>query len=99
MTETPIHPACGIMMEPEEYGTFRLRPFSHLSDSVSPEEREFYENIVQGLAHQISHSVEALESVGAMLRELAEPEFGFEPDDELKEAIRDSKVVPFDKKH
>ena len=98
MTETSPKPACGIMMVPEEYGTFRLRPFSHFGDEVSPEEREYYENIVEGIAHQISHSAESLESIGAMLRELADPEFVFEPDEELKEAIADSKVVAFDKK-
>lgn len=91
--------ACGLFIIPMPQGQFTLRPFSTLEGQVSEDEQYHYEALVEGLAYMISENPYFLVSLGSMLIERAEDEIVFEPEDELLDAVAESKIVPFNKKH
>ena len=87
--------ACGIFLIPHGYGQYTLRPFNHLDRSVSAEEWERYDALVEGIAYMLSEGSLFLTTLGETIKAQQENEIEFEADEDLLDAIAEAKVVPF----
>lgn len=82
-------------------GDLKIYSAQHFGDDLTDEECRYYENLVTGLNYVLNFGTDFAISLGGLVEyagELeAEEEFIFEPDEELRQAVADAKVVPFDK--
>tara|TARA_B100000963_G_C22481392_1_gene604876 strand:- start:87 stop:392 length:306 start_codon:yes stop_codon:yes gene_type:complete len=101
MSTEEIPKACGVFIIPLEDGTgFSVRNFNGLWDTLPDEESEQYEALVYGLMHIATEGFEFLTSIGKIILENERNEqIEFEADDELIDAIAESKIIPFNRKN
>lgn len=82
-------------------GDLKIYSAQHFGDELTDEECRYYENLVTGLNYTLNFGTDYAVALGSLVNHLgeleAEEEFVFEPDDELRQAVADAKVVPFDK--
>lgn len=78
-------------------GDLRISSGSRFDDEMSDEECMYYMDLVNGLNMLLTMATEFVIHTGTMARVVADVEFGdeigFEPDEELLEAMADAKVV------
>lgn len=77
----------------------------NLSEELPEEEAQFYSDFLQGLNMSLTTALNQFAMIGYLARSNAElqdelegGDIGFEPDEELLQAIADAKVVPINKK-
>jgi hypothetical protein len=69
---------------------------ANLSDSMPDDAMEYYSSLVMGLNYMINFNAEMFVNVGELVKitvEAEEDEIVFEPDEELKDAIAQKKVI------
>ena len=99
MSEDDVPQACGIFLIPLDGDSFTIRPFNNLHATLGEDEADRYEELVYGLMHIASEGYEYLTSVGKIVLENERSEeIEFEPEDELIDAIAESKIIPFNRK-
>lgn len=93
-------PVCGIYIIPQGPHEFIVRPFNALGQDFPAKELIGYQDLVMGLAYQLDEAPTFFMNLGGLLRELHDSEGGvvFEADEELLDAIEESKIIPFNKK-
>lgn len=93
-------PICGIYIIPQGPREFIVRPFNALGEDFPAQELTKYQDLLSGLAYQLDEAPTFFMNLGGLLRELYESEGDvvFEADEELLDAIQESKIIPFDKK-
>ena len=91
-----------LRMDILDSGDLQIYSAQHFGDDLTEEECDYYMNLLTGLNYTLNFGTDYAVALGAMVTHLgemeAEDEFVFEPDDELLQAVADSKVVAFDKK-
>lgn len=94
--DNEIPEACGVFVVPMNFGQFTLKPFSTLNEKMmSEEEIDHYEALVEGISYMIAENAQFLVSLGQILIERMEDQIEFEADEELVNAINESKIIPF----
>lgn len=82
-------------------GDLRIVTAQHFSDDLTDEECHAYMAILTGLNAVLNMGTDFVMALGNMVTHMgdleAEDEFIFEPDEELRKAVADAKVIPFDK--
>ena len=93
-------PVCGIYIIPQGPREFIVRPFNALGEDFPAKEHIGYQDLLMGLAYQLDEAPTFFMNLGGLLRELYESEGDvvFEADEELLDAIQESKIIPFNKK-
>jgi hypothetical protein len=91
---------CGIYIIPQGPREFIVRPFNALGEDFPEKEHTGYQDLLMGLAYQLDEAPTFFMNLGGLLRELYESEGDvvFEADEELLDAIQESKIIPFNKK-
>jgi hypothetical protein len=73
----------------------------NITDDVSEEQAHFYIDMLNGLQTMMESATEHVVMIGTFLRTInnlqQSTEIEFEPDEELLEALKDKKVIPFSK--
>ena len=77
----------------------------NLSEDIPDDEAQFYMDFFQGLNISLTTAIQQFAMIGYLSRSVSElqdeldgEEIGFEPDEELLQAIADAKVIPMNKK-
>lgn len=77
----------------------------NLSEDLPEEEAQFYMDFFQGLNMSLTTAIQQFAMIGYLSRSVAELQeelegdgIGFEPDEELLQAMADAKVIPISKK-
>ena len=93
-------PVCGIYIIPQGPHEFIVRPFNALGEDFPAKELIGYQDLLTGLSYQLDEAPTFFMNLGGLLRELYESEGDvvFEADEELLDAIEESKIIPFNKK-
>jgi hypothetical protein len=82
-------------------GDLKIYSAQHFGDDITDEEARYYEALLTGLNYALNFGTDFCVGLGTMVLELgemeAEEEFIFEPDEELKQAVADAKVIKFNK--
>lgn len=93
-------PVCGIYIIPQGPREFTVRPFNALGEDFPAQELIGYQDLLTGLAYHLDETPTFFMNIGGLLRELYESEGDvvFEADEELLDAIQESKIIPFNKK-
>ena len=102
MSKDDIPPSCGIIIRTRGFGQFSMHPFTHFEGNITDAEVSHYTSLIEGIAYLLAESPEMFVSLGDLVLENAElsgVSVEFEPDEELLEAIHDSTIIPFKKKH
>ena len=91
-----------LMVEIKEDGHIALFSGHNLSEDMGDEELTYLTDMINGLFISFEDLMNHYSNVGQAARVaeelLEQDEVLFEPDDELMEAIKDRKIIPFDKK-
>lgn len=90
-----------IRMDIEDNGDLKIYTAHHFGDNLTDEECEYYENLLTGLNYVLNFGTDFAKNIGGLVHytgELeAEEEFIFEPDEKLKQAVADAKVIKLHK--
>lgn len=90
-----------LRMDIQDSGELIIYTAHHFGEDLSEEDCEYFESVLNGLNYVLNFGTEFAKNVGLLVKYTgdleAEHEFVFEPDEELKEAVADAKIVKLHK--
>lgn len=93
------------MIQIRDDGELSVMSGNNLTKDLDEEQIEYFNDIMTGMFLSFDSMMNLYAYIGQMAsvseelyNELQEREIDFEPDEELLKAIKDSKIIPFDKK-
>ncbi len=99
VTDIP-HNSMILRMDILESGDLKIYTAYRFNDELTDEQCEYLQGLLEGLNYFLNVGTDFAVALGHMVNKLDEfegEEIIFEPDDDLKQAVADAKVIPINK--